>query len=129
QHQPLVTAEAVDPLEQFEHIEPRRAIGHLAEVHLAVAGDEVLRVHEAEVDVEGLDQLFDLGGDGRPVFFQLRGGGDEHRVAEGDVLGNIEKADLAVVNPGLHGEFPAVQVAFQQGGKFRVGDVVDILRG
>ena len=127
QHACLIGVEAVDPFEQLEDLEARRPVGHFAEIHFTVAGDEILGVDEAELDVEGADQLLDLGGDLRAVLFQLRRGGHEHRIAERDVFGDVEEGDLAVVHPRFHGEFPAIEVRLHQHREFLVGDAIHLV--
>src|SRR5690554_2123392 len=94
--QSLIGIEPVGALEQLEHFETRWAIGHFAKVHGAVAGDEILGVNKAEFDIERLDQLLDFRSDLCPVFFKVRGSRNKHGIAEGDILGNVEKTDLAV---------------------------------
>jgi len=85
-------------------------------------------VHKPELDVEGLDELLDLPGDLGPVLLQFRRGGHEHGVAEPHVLGDVEEDDIAVVDPGLNGELPAVEVRFHQYGKFFLRNGVDLVR-
>ena len=83
---------------------------------------------KAGFQIEGFDQLFDFLFDARAPAFQIRGGGHEHGITQRHVLGNIQKADLAVVDPGFHGEFPAVQVAFHQHREFFVRDGIHFVR-
>ena len=82
---------------------------------------------EPELDVEGLDELLDLCGDRRTVLLEFRCRGHEYRVSERDVLRDVEKLDLALVNPRLDGEFPTVEVRFHQHRELVVGDGVDLV--
>ena len=129
QHDALIAVEAIRPLDQFERVEARRAIGDLAEIHRAVAGHEILGMDEAEVDIERLDQLVDLLLNPGPPGFEFRRGGDEDRIAERHVFRDVEKLDLAILDPGLDREFPAVEMAFEERGKLVIRDRIDILDG
>src|SRR6056297_1041585 len=48
QYNALIAVEPIGPLDQLQRVESRRAVGHLAEIHRAVAGHEVLGVDKAE---------------------------------------------------------------------------------
>ncbi len=54
EHAGLVGVEPIDALEELEDLETGRSIRDLSEIHLAVAGDEVFRVYQAEFDIERL---------------------------------------------------------------------------
>lgn len=113
----------------LEHLETWWTIGDFAEVHLSVAGDEVLGMDEPELDVERLDELLDLHRDLLAVLLEFRRRGNEDGVSERDVLGDVEELDLSVVDPRLDGELPAVEMRLHQYRELLVRDGVDFVGG
>jgi len=127
QNNALIAVEAIGAFDQLQRVEAGRTIGHLAKVHRAVIGHEVLWMDEAKVDLEGLDQLVDLLLDLGAPGFKLGRGGHEDRIAQCHVFRDVQELDLAILDPCLDREFPTVQMAFQQRGKLVIRNGIDIL--
>ena len=85
-------------------------------------------MNQAKLNIERFDQQLDLLGDGITPAFELLGRRNENGIAQRYVLRDIEKLDLAVVNPCLNGKLPAAQMAFHEQRIFFRWNVVNFLK-